>query len=59
MDKAKVENGLNSPLTVIGLMSGTSADGIDAALLQTDGETISHFGLTYHKPYPDLLKMMI
>jgi anhydro-N-acetylmuramic acid kinase len=59
MDKAKMENGLNSPLTVIGLMSGTSADGIDAALLQTDGETITHFGHTYHKPYPDLLKTMI
>lgn len=54
-----MEDDLNSPLTVIGLMSGTSADGIDAALLQTDGETISHFGPTYHKPYPDLLKTMI
>lgn len=28
----------------IGLMSGTSLDGIDAAWLQTDGETISQFG---------------
>jgi anhydro-N-acetylmuramic acid kinase len=59
MDKEKMDNLLNSPLTVIGLMSGTSADGIDAALLETDGETITHFGHNYHKPYPELLKTMI
>jgi anhydro-N-acetylmuramic acid kinase len=35
----------------IGLMSGTSCDGIDAALLKTDGETVSDFGPTLGVAY--------
>jgi anhydro-N-acetylmuramic acid kinase len=35
----------------IGLMSGTSQDGVDIALIDTDGETISHFGATACRPY--------
>jgi len=35
----------------IGLMSGTSQDGVDVALLDTDGETIAHFGATACRPY--------
>ncbi len=31
-------------MRVIGLMSGTSLDGVDAALLETDGEVITGFG---------------
>jgi anhydro-N-acetylmuramic acid kinase len=34
-------------------MSGTSMDGVDAALLRTDGETIAEFGPALTLPYPD------
>lgn len=39
--------------TVIGLMSGTSMDGVDAAVLSTDGESIAGFGPTLFRPYDD------
>ncbi|HEX4041552.1 MAG TPA: anhydro-N-acetylmuramic acid kinase [Xanthobacteraceae bacterium] len=35
----------------IGLMSGTSQDGVDVALIDTDGETIAQFGATTFRPY--------
>lgn len=38
--------------TAIGLMSGTSCDGIDASILQTDGEKIYEFGENYYLKYP-------
>jgi anhydro-N-acetylmuramic acid kinase len=40
-------------------MSGTSADGIDAALIRTDGLTIQDFGETYFLPYPEDVKQDI
>lgn len=43
------------PLRVIGLMSGTSLDGVDAALIETDGETVFARGPSLSLPYdPDL-----
>ncbi|WP_210526802.1 anhydro-N-acetylmuramic acid kinase [Rubellimicrobium arenae] len=37
--------------TVLGTMSGTSLDGVDAAVLVTDGERIRSFGPTAYRPY--------
>jgi anhydro-N-acetylmuramic acid kinase len=37
----------------IGLMSGTSLDGVDVALLETDGEHIVGFGPAGYRPYSD------
>ncbi|WP_373352686.1 anhydro-N-acetylmuramic acid kinase [Pseudoroseicyclus sp. CXY001] len=39
------------PWWVAGTMSGTSLDGVDAALLQTDGEAILAFGAGGYRPY--------
>ena len=39
------------PIWSLGLMSGTSADGIDAALVYTDGHQILDFGPTLSVPY--------
>lgn len=38
-------------LRTIGLMSGTSLDGVDAAWVETDGERIARFGPTLTLPY--------
>ncbi|MFZ1725144.1 MAG: anhydro-N-acetylmuramic acid kinase [Albidovulum sp.] len=37
----------------LGAMSGTSLDGVDAALLKTDGEKIVEFGADAYRPYSD------
>jgi anhydro-N-acetylmuramic acid kinase len=39
--------------TALGMMSGTSLDGIDIALIVTDGERISEFGPALTVPYSD------
>ena len=44
--------GRPGPAWVVGLMSGTSLDGIDAALIETDGETVRAFGPFATYPYP-------
>ena len=44
------------PLRAIGLMSGTSLDGVDAAWVQTDGEAITALGPRLTLPYPDELR---
>lgn len=40
-------------MTTIGLMSGTSLDGVDVALIETDGKQVRGFGPTGYRPYTD------
>src|SRR6185312_12079005 len=40
-------------IKAIGLMSGTSLDGVDVALIETDGERVEAFGPTGYRPYSD------
>ena len=45
-----------APIWAMGLMSGTSMDGIDAALIKTDGERVTAFGPAATTPYEDGLR---
>lgn len=40
-------------LSAIGLMSGTSYDGVDVALIDTNGEEVGRMGPTLYRPYSD------
>lgn len=40
----------------LGLMSGTSLDGVDAALIETDGEHVASFGASLTLAYPEALR---
>lgn len=41
----------DEPIWALGAMSGTSLDGVDAALVLTDGETITQFGASDYRAY--------
>src|SRR5204862_3124581 len=40
-------------LTALGLMSGTSLDGVDVAMIETDGKRVERFGPSGYRPYTD------
>ena len=40
-------------MTAIGLMSGTSLDGVDVALIETDGKQVKGFGPSGYRPYTE------
>ena len=50
---------MDQKMRAIGLMSGTSMDGIDAAMLETNGREISAFGDTYFRPYTDIERELL
>ncbi len=50
------KNGTKKLLRTIGLMSGTSLDGVDAAWVETDGVRVEKFGPTVTIPYDDALR---
>jgi len=40
-------------MTALGLMSGTSLDGVDVAMITTDGRRVSAFGPSGYRPYSE------
>jgi len=47
------------PLIAIGTMSGTSLDGVDVALVESDGETITRLGPVGYRAYPEEERLLL
>lgn len=48
-----------TPIVALGAMSGTSLDGVDAAVLVTDGHDITDFGPTQYRRYTDVEQTLL
>src|SRR6201998_2058380 len=46
-------------LTAIGLMSGTSLDGVDVALIETDGRRVQSLGPSGYRPYSETERKLL
>ena len=46
-------------LTTLGLMSGTSLDGVDLAMIETDGRRVRKFGPSGYRPYTEREKSLL
>jgi anhydro-N-acetylmuramic acid kinase len=56
MDSGEKGGAQGGPIWAIGLMSGTSCDGVDAALIKTDGIRVAEFGPGLTLSYDDAFR---
>lgn len=50
---------MTKALRAIGLMSGTSMDGVDVAMIETDGERVTAFGPSGYRPYGETERTLL